>query len=131
MYQMDHAARSLGVVVDEIEPGRASVSMTVRGDMVNSHDICHGGMIFSLADCAFAYSCNSRNRKTVAAGATIDFIRAARLGDRLTAVAEERVLTGRRADRLLPWPLTPGVRRRIGGGRWLEGRRIERGVEIN
>jgi acyl-CoA thioesterase len=95
MYEMDHAARSLGVVVDEIEPGRARVSMTVRGDMVNSHDICHGGMIFSLADCAFAYSCNSRNRKTVAAGATIDFISAARLGDRLTAVAEERALAGR------------------------------------
>jgi acyl-CoA thioesterase len=95
MYEMDHAARSLGVVLDEIEPGRSRVSMTVRDDMVNSHDICHGGMIFSLADCAFAYSCNSRNRKTVAAGATIDFISAARMGDRLTAFAEERALVGR------------------------------------
>jgi acyl-CoA thioesterase len=95
MYEMDHAARSLGVVVDEVEPGRSRVSMTVRDDMVNSHDICHGGMIFSLADCAFAYSCNSRNRKTVAAGATIDFVNAARLGDRLTAFAEERALAGR------------------------------------
>jgi acyl-CoA thioesterase len=95
MYELDHAARSLGVVLDEIEPGRSRVSMTVRDDMVNSHDICHGGMIFSLADCAFAYSCNSRNRKTVAAGATIDYLSAARRGDRLTAVAEERALAGR------------------------------------
>ena len=95
MYEMDHAAQALGVVLDEIEPGRSRVSMTVRDDMVNSHDICHGGMIFSLADCAFAYSCNSRNRKTVAAGASIDFVSAARLGDRLTAVAEERALVGR------------------------------------
>jgi acyl-CoA thioesterase len=92
---MDHAARSLGVVLDEIEPGRARLSMTVRDDMVNSHELCHGGMIFSLADCAFAYSCNSRNQKTVAAGATIDYLSAARLGDRLTAVAEERALAGR------------------------------------
>ena len=95
MYEMDHAAQALGVVLDEIEPGRSRVSMTVRDDMVNSHDICHGGMIFSLADCAFAYSCNSRDRKTVAAGATIDYISAARLGDRLTAVAEERAVAGR------------------------------------
>ena len=69
--------------------------MTVREDMVNSHGICHGGTIFSLADCAFAYSCNSRNRKTVAAGATIDYVSSARLGDRLTAVGEERALSGR------------------------------------
>jgi len=95
MYELDHAARSLGVVLDEIEPGRARLSMTVRDDMVNSHDLCHGGMIFSLADCAFAYSCNSRNGKTVAAGASIDYVSAARLGDRLTAIAEERALAGR------------------------------------
>jgi acyl-CoA thioesterase len=95
MYEMDQLARALGVVLEEISPGCARVSMTVRDDMANSVGTCHGGIIFSLADCAFAYSCNSRNRKTVAAGASIDYISAARLGDRLTAVAEERALVGR------------------------------------
>jgi acyl-CoA thioesterase len=95
LYELDHAARALGVVLDAIEPGRSRMSMTVRDDMVNSHGICHGGMIYSLADCAFAYSCNSRNRRTVAAGASIDYVSPARLGDRLTAVAEESALAGR------------------------------------
>jgi acyl-CoA thioesterase len=95
MYEMDHLAGALGIVLDEVAPGRSRVSMTVRDDMTNSVGTCHGGIIFSLADCAFAYSCNSRNRKTVAAGATIDYISAARLGDRLTAIAEERSLVGR------------------------------------
>jgi acyl-CoA thioesterase len=85
----------LGIALDETAPGRARVSMTVRDDMANSMGTCHGGIIFALADCAFAYSCNSRNRKTVAAGAGIDFVSAARPGDRLTAVAEERALVGR------------------------------------
>jgi acyl-CoA thioesterase len=95
MYQLDDAARGLGVVLEEIAPGRSRMSMTVRRDMVNSHGICHGGMIFSLADCAFAYSCNSYNRTTVAAGATIDYVSPAQLGDRLTAIAEERAISGR------------------------------------
>jgi acyl-CoA thioesterase len=95
MYELDDAARALGVVLDEISPGRSRMSMTVREDMVNSHGICHGGMIFSLADCAFAYSCNSYNRTTVAAGATIDYVSPAHLGDRLTAIAEERATSGR------------------------------------
>jgi acyl-CoA thioesterase len=95
MYEVDQLASMLGIVLDEMGPGRSRLSMTVRDDMANSVGTCHGGIIFSLADCAFAYSCNSRNRKTVAAGASIDFVSAARLGDRLTAVAEERVLVGR------------------------------------
>ena len=95
MYELDDAARALGVALDEIAPGRSRMSMTVRGDMVNSHGICHGGMIFTLADCAFAYSCNSYNRMTVAAGATIDFVSPVSLGDRLTAIAEERASSGR------------------------------------
>ena len=95
MHELDQLARALGIALDEIAPGRSRVSMTVREDMANSVGTCHGGIIFSLADCAFAYSCNSRNRKTVAAGASIDFISAARPGDRLTAVAEERALVGR------------------------------------
>ena len=95
MHELDQLAHALGIVLDEIAPGRSRVSMTVREDMANSVGTCHGGIIFSLADCAFAYSCNSRNRKTVAAGASIDFVSAARLGDRLTAIAEERALVGR------------------------------------
>jgi acyl-CoA thioesterase len=95
MYELDDAAHALGVVLDEIAPGRSRMSMTVREDMVNSHRICHGGMLFSLADCAFAYSCNSYNRTTVAAGATIDYVSPAHLGDRLTAIAEERATSGR------------------------------------
>ena len=95
MHQMDQMAHLLGIALDEMAPGRSRVSMTVRDDMANSIGTCHGGIIFALADCAFAYSCNSRNRKTVAAGASIDYISAARLGDRLTAVAEERALIGR------------------------------------
>jgi acyl-CoA thioesterase len=95
LHEQDRSARALGVQLDEIGPGSARVSMTVREDMVNSHGTCHGGAIFSLADCAFEYSCNSRNQKTVAAGATIDYTSPARLGDRLTAIAEERALAGR------------------------------------
>jgi len=95
LHEQDRSARALGVSLDEIAPGRARVSMTVRDDMVNSHGTCHGGVIFSLADCAFEYSCNSRNQKTVAAGATIDYTSPSRLGDRLTAIAEERALAGR------------------------------------
>jgi acyl-CoA thioesterase len=95
MHAMDQMADLLGIVLDEMAPGRSRVSMTVRDDMANSIGTCHGGIIFALADCAFAYSCNSRNRKTVAAGASIDFVSAARPGDHLTAVAEERALVGR------------------------------------
>jgi acyl-CoA thioesterase len=95
MHELDRMARSLGIALEEIAPGRSRVSMTVREDMANSIGTCHGGILFSLADCAFAYACNSRNRKTVAAGASIDYISAARTGDRLTAVCEERALVGR------------------------------------
>jgi acyl-CoA thioesterase len=95
MHRVDRMAQLLGIVLDEMAPGRSRVSMTVRDDMTNSMGTCHGGIIFALADCAFAYSCNSRNRRTVAAGASIDFVSAARSGDGLTAVAEERALVGR------------------------------------
>ena len=95
MHAMDQMAHLLGIALDEMAPGRSRVSMTVRDDMTNSVGTCHGGIIFSLADCAFEYSCNSRNRKTVAAGSSIDYVSAARLGDRLTAIAEERSLIGR------------------------------------
>jgi acyl-CoA thioesterase len=69
--------------------------MTVRDDMINGHDICHGGLIFTLADSAFAFACNARNQVTVAAGAEIHFISPGRKGETLTAVAQERAGAGR------------------------------------
>jgi acyl-CoA thioesterase len=95
MYERDYAAQALGITLAEIRPGYARMQMTVRKDMVNGHDIGHGGMIFALADTAFAYACNSRNLVTVASGCSIDFVNPARLGDELTAIGVERSLSGR------------------------------------
>jgi acyl-CoA thioesterase len=95
MHERDYAAQALEIRLTAIRPGHARMTMTVRKDMVNGHDICHGGMIFTLADTAFAYACNTRNHVTVASGCMIDFVAPARLGDVLTAEAEERSLSGR------------------------------------
>jgi acyl-CoA thioesterase len=95
MYALDEAARSLAIGIDNVGPGRAQARMTVREDMLNSHRICHGGMIFTLADSAFAYACNAENKSTLATTCSISFASAAELGEELTAVAEERVRTGR------------------------------------
>lgn len=95
MYADDVAARHLGITIDEVGPGYAKLSMTVSPDMINGHDICHGGMTFSLADTAFAYACNSRNEATVAGGCSIEFLAPAMKGARLTAVARETARRGR------------------------------------
>jgi len=95
LYERDVAARALDIRVDEVGPGHATLSMEVRADMVNGHAICHGGYIFTLADTAFAYACNSHNHNTVAAGARIDFLAPARLGERLVASASETSLRGK------------------------------------
>ena len=95
LYARDHAVRGLGITLDEIRPGHARMTMIVRQDMLNSHEICHGGFTFTLADTAFAYACNSYNHVTVAAGCDIVYPAAGRLGDVLTAVAEERLRRGR------------------------------------
>lgn len=95
MTRDDHCARSHGIVLEQIGPGHARMSMPVLPDMANSHGICHGGMIFTLADACFAYACNSYNHVAVAAGCDIVFPNPARLGDTLTAVAEEKHLKGR------------------------------------
>jgi len=95
MYERDPASIGLGMHVVSVAPGRAEVSMTVRADMLNGHAICHGGFIFTLADSAFAYACNSYNLNTVASGCSIDFVAPARAGDVLTARAHERELSGR------------------------------------
>ena len=95
MYSRDHASQALGMKIAKIGPGHAELTMAVRADMLNGHAICHGGFIFSLADSAFAFACNSYNLSTVASGCSIDFVAPAREGDLLTAVAQERSVSGR------------------------------------
>jgi acyl-CoA thioesterase len=95
MFAQDRASQMMGMRIVNVGPGRAQLAMTVRADMVNGHAICHGGFIFTLADSAFAFACNSNNQTTVASGAGIDFLAPAREGDVLTAVAEERGASGR------------------------------------
>ncbi|MNH01659.1 Acyl-coenzyme A thioesterase PaaI [compost metagenome] len=90
MFQQDACAQAMGMQVDEIDAGFARVSMTVGPQMLNGHQTCHGGQLFSLADTAFAYACNSQGLAAVASGCSIDFIRPALAGDRLTASAEVR-----------------------------------------
>lgn len=95
MMSRDRASRGLGIVIEDIGPGYARLTMTVRPDMLNGHDICHGGFMFTLADSAFAFACNSRNESTVAAGCSIEFLRPVREGEKLRAEAREQVLSGR------------------------------------
>ena len=95
MWSRDRAAQALGMRIDSVAPGRASLSMPVRGDMVNGHHICHGGLIFTLADSAFAYACNSYNKNTVASACNIDFLAPGREGDTLEAEAVEQSQAGR------------------------------------
>ncbi len=95
MYAKDNASRGLGMVLEEIGPGYARMSMKVREDMVNGHAICHGGLIFTLADSTFAFACNSYNHVAVAQGANIEFLAPGKLGDVLTAIGEERHQAGK------------------------------------
>jgi acyl-CoA thioesterase len=91
----DRASAALGIEVTGSGPGWARARMTIRPDMVNGHDIAHGGLIFTLADTAFACACNSWGPVTVAAGAEIAFLAPARLGDELEAHAQVRTRRGR------------------------------------
>jgi acyl-CoA thioesterase len=95
MYTRDVASQGLGIRIVRVGAGHAELCMRVRGDMLNGHLICHGGFIFSLADSAFAFACNSYNLTTVASGCTIEFVAPARENDVLTAVAHERSASGR------------------------------------
>jgi acyl-CoA thioesterase len=89
LFANDSASKKLGVGIEEVRPGFARLRMTVRADMLNGHGKCHGGLIFSLADSAFAVACNTHNAVTVAAAASIDFLAPARVDDELTAEARE------------------------------------------
>lgn len=95
MYDRDPASQALGMLLDEIRPGYARMSMRVRGDMLNGHATCHGGYIFMLADSAFAFACNSHNHNTVGAGCSIDYLAPGREGDLLVAEAVEQALQGK------------------------------------
>ena len=95
MWSGDTASTSLGMIIENLGPGRATVSMTVRPDMVNGWDLCHGGLIASLADSAFALACNTHGTVTVASSFAIDVLEPVHLGDVLTADAREVILRGR------------------------------------
>ena len=117
MWAGDAACRMLGMAVVSVGPGSATVTMTVRDDMINGWDLCHGGLIASLADSAFAFACNSHGTVTVASGFDVTFLESARLGDELVAVGrDERCAAARgvrrhgdpclrrRRDRRVPRP---------------------------
>ncbi len=95
MWAEDRASQGLGMAVERVAPGEAVLSMTIREDMTNGHGICHGGFIFTLADSAFAFACNTYNQRTVAQHCAVTYIRSPRRGQRLTAHAVERSRTGR------------------------------------
>ena len=95
MWAGDRASQGLGISLDAVGPGTATLSMTVRDDMVNGHDICHGGLMATLADSSFAFACNSYNELTVAAGFSIDIVAPGKLGDVLTSSCREVSKAGR------------------------------------
>lgn len=95
MYSKDGASQALGMQVVAISPTSATMTMTVRADMLNGHATCHGGFITTLADSAFAFACNAGNEMTVASGLTIDFVAPAREGDVLTAESVQVSHAGR------------------------------------
>jgi acyl-CoA thioesterase len=95
MYAADIAVRALDISVEVSAAGNAEATFVVRPEMLNGHDVCHGGYLFTLADTAFAYACNSYNQVTLASGAAIEFLLPVKLGDRIVATAIERHRGGR------------------------------------
>ncbi|MGF6938744.1 acyl-CoA thioesterase [Paraburkholderia sp. UCT70] len=95
MYENDACSRALGLEILEVRPGYARLRMAVRDDFLNGHQICHGGLIFTLADSTFAFACNTYNINTVAAGCSIEYLRPVYGGDVLSAEAVEQTSSGR------------------------------------
>ncbi len=95
LYLADRASQRLGLEFVEVAAGRVRVAMTVREDMVNGHGMCHGGIVFTFADSAFAFACNSYGDPMVAAGASIEFLTPTPLGERIIATATEVLRAGR------------------------------------
>ena len=95
MWANDRASKGLGMEILAIGPGTATLRMAVRDDMLNGHDICHGGLVTTLADSTFAFACNAHNEVTVASGFNVDLVAPARRGDVLTATGTELHRAGR------------------------------------
>jgi acyl-CoA thioesterase len=95
MFSQDAASQGLGMAIENIGVGTATLSMTVRPEMLNGHHICHGGYIFTLADSAFAFACNTYNQLTVAQQNQITYVQAGKQGEQLIATAKETSKTGR------------------------------------
>jgi acyl-CoA thioesterase len=95
MFRSDRASQNLGIEILDVAPGSVRIAMTVRPEMLNGHGLCHGGFIFTFADSAFAFACNSYGEPMVAAGATIEFLAPTPAAERLTAVAREVTRTAR------------------------------------
>jgi len=95
MWSTDTASQSLGMRIDHIAPGAADLSMVITAAMLNGHGIAHGGYIFTLADSAFAFACNSYNNRVVGQHCQVTYLSPGKLGERLTATATETSLTGR------------------------------------
>jgi acyl-CoA thioesterase len=95
MLRTDRASQSLGIEILDVAPGNVRIAMTVRPEMLNGHGLCHGGILFTFADSAFAFACNSYGEPMVAAGAAIEFLAPTPGGDRLTAIASEVTRTTR------------------------------------
>jgi acyl-CoA thioesterase len=95
MWANDRATQNLGMTLDGVAPGRATISLAVTDEMTNGHGTCHGGFIFALADTAFAFACNTYNQRTVAHMASITFLAPGLPGMRLTAEAREVFRQGR------------------------------------
>lgn len=95
MWREDRASKFLGMTLEELRPGYSRVTMPVTAQMANGQDLCHGGLIFSLADSSFGFACNSRNQRALAASCSIEFLAPARIGDTLTAECSEQAVAGR------------------------------------
>lgn len=95
MYSRDRASQWLGLKIVEVREGYAQMTMEVKSHMANGHDLGHGGLTFALADSTFAFACNSYNINAVAAACSIEFLAPTRVGDVLTATAQEQALSGR------------------------------------
>jgi acyl-CoA thioesterase len=95
MFRNDRASQNLGIEILDVAPGCVHIAMTVRAEMLNGHGLCHGGILFTFADSAFAFACNSYGEPMVAAGATMEFLAPAAGGERITAVASEVTRTAR------------------------------------
>ena len=95
LFENDRASKMLGMRIVSVTPGSATLAMTIRDDMLNGHDICHGGLITTLADSAFAFACNSYDELTVASGFSVDLLAPGRLNDVLTARCTEVSKAGR------------------------------------